>query len=575
MIDYKKVLLVSVLLLSPLGVCYAAKPAPSATTNTPPANGTSSVPGFSYLATDARLQKSDGTDSQMFCYWFQLDQNGAPVLTPIEAGSDLKSIAHPEPGAAPVINLASFVSNEITLAQSKCFRRAGDPSKFDIEENEALYVEVFTTTADWNQIARLSINVSSQPSAPIAPDSVRSDLITQPAGGGGGSSATDFEAMDLDTQHILDRALSENISPESKNTLQNAKNNGAALSTLTVAQLAAVKKAIEDAKKGLSKSDLDKAENETTTNAMVRYIPWPYKLKADTVPTISLSFVFKNQPATSKTPKDPKLVVLVPTNGLGAIPPVTTSVVGTGDSKVLEVVAPPGSSVIANPGISASDTTAAAPADKAAAPSASLGQSNTASATETAPQVHALSSFNLATGVVYSTVKNQTFGFTGSDCSKGAPSSTCTATVTGATHVIDPVLVFATYIRIPGTSIDCRIDAEREFRWSDLCPAIEAGLSLSSPGNNFYVGLMQEFLMRGIQINYGLAINKVSVLAPTDVISSPGSNNSPPASVQRFSKGAYIGLTFNLHSFIGSLFGGGGGGGGGAGSGKSGSAGSN
>jgi hypothetical protein len=157
------------------------------------------------------------------------------------------------------------------------------------------------------------------------------------------------------------------------------------------------------------------------------------------------------------------------------------------------------------------------------------------------PHVHALSYYNLSAGVVYSTVRNRTYGFDTSN----------NPTQTGTSPIIDPVLFF-TYYPWP-------IDAERPFQRSDLRPGLSLGISLSSPSANFYIGGMSE-IQRNVQLVYGFTVAKVSHLAPANTFNpTPSGSSTTPATVQKFDKGAYVGLSFNFAGFVSSLFNAGGG----------------
>jgi hypothetical protein len=131
---------------------------------------------------------------------------------------------------------------------------------------------------------------------------------------------------------------------------------------------------------------------------------------------------------------------------------------------------------------------------------------------------------------------------------------------TGAIPV-DPVLVLTVYI-VP-------VDAERPMRfkgsgaWRDYLPAPSFGISLSNPTTNFYVGASNEVLLRNLQIFYGASFHNTALkLAPGATQALWGGTGAAPtaATVPGFQKGPFVGVTFNLSSFIQSLFSGGGGG---------------
>jgi hypothetical protein len=161
-------------------------------------------------------------------------------------------------------------------------------------------------------------------------------------------------------------------------------------------------------------------------------------------------------------------------------------------------------------------------------------------------QSHSLSYYNLAAGIIASSVRTRTFGFAAQPGSvvtgnSGIPQET------GSTPLIDPVLLFTAYPK--------PFDAERAWQASDLVPGISFGLSLTAPANNFYFGGSSE-VRRHVQLVYGFNMARVPKLAPGTFAPATGAT---PATVQKFAKGGFIGLTFNISGFIQGLVGGGGG----------------
>jgi hypothetical protein len=151
----------------------------------------------------------------------------------------------------------------------------------------------------------------------------------------------------------------------------------------------------------------------------------------------------------------------------------------------------------------------------------------------TLPQVHALSYFNLASGVVVSSIKTNSFVNTGTS---SAPN--WTSTKNGIT--VDPILALTAYFK--------PIDAERPWRKSDLIPGATLAFSLSSPTTNFYFGASSEFpKLRNVQMTYGFSLVRGSVLEPPFTSSAAVTN-------PHFFKGGFVGLTFNITGFIQSLF---------------------
>jgi hypothetical protein len=173
----------------------------------------------------------------------------------------------------------------------------------------------------------------------------------------------------------------------------------------------------------------------------------------------------------------------------------------------------------------------------------------TATLTYTVPQVHSKYYFNLSSGVVVSSIRSRTFGW---NTLKQPSGSGMTAVPgqyypiqTGSNLIVDPVLFFSAYI--------WPMDAERTWQKKDLRPALTFGLSLTSPSSNFYVGGSSEFV-RNVQLAYGFALAQTSRLAPGVTVST--SNTTAPGTVQTFSKGVYVGLSFNISGFLQTLFGG-------------------
>jgi hypothetical protein len=169
------------------------------------------------------------------------------------------------------------------------------------------------------------------------------------------------------------------------------------------------------------------------------------------------------------------------------------------------------------------------------------------------PQTHALSYYNLASGVLVTTIRTKTFAYSAIPGANNATSTQGPPIQTGSTLLIDPVITLTRYI--------WPFDAEQKQHWKDLRPGVSLSFSLSSPTSNFYIGGSSEFL-RYIQLEYGFAIAKVPHLATNTYAAS---SSTTPATVQSFAKGAYVGLSFNISGLIQGLTGSGGGGGGGGG----------
>jgi hypothetical protein len=161
--------------------------------------------------------------------------------------------------------------------------------------------------------------------------------------------------------------------------------------------------------------------------------------------------------------------------------------------------------------------------------------------TYTFPQAHALSYFNLASGVVVSSIKNRSFVNEVAPGSPTNPNTPLWGTVTKG-RTVDPILAVTAYVFGP-------MDAERPFRKKDLIPGATLGISLSSPTTNFYLGGSSELFIRNLQVTYGFALNRVMTLDSASVQFSP----STPATRLAFAKGGFVGLSFNITGFIQSL----------------------
>jgi hypothetical protein len=168
------------------------------------------------------------------------------------------------------------------------------------------------------------------------------------------------------------------------------------------------------------------------------------------------------------------------------------------------------------------------------------------------PQVHSLSYYNLAAGVVYSTVHSRSFGVPPGG-SAMTPISTNAEIETSSTPTIDPVLLLTVY----PWPVDAETRCGFKCIWKTY-PGLSVGLSLANPSSSFYVGTSVE-IFRNMQLVLGANVAKESSL-PKPAVQIPG-NATTAVTSQRFSTGPFIGLTFNISGFVQGLFGGGGSGG--------------
>jgi len=149
-------------------------------------------------------------------------------------------------------------------------------------------------------------------------------------------------------------------------------------------------------------------------------------------------------------------------------------------------------------------------------------------------QAHALSRFNLASGVVFDFIKPPNLSNVGSQSSPNYVS-------TAGAPLIDAVLAVTVYFK--------PIDAERQFHKSDLIPGGTVGFSLTSPSSNFYVGGSSEFFIRNLQIMGGAAFLKVSELGPT-----ASGSTTVTSTIQQEKVRGFFGISFNISGFLQSLF---------------------
>jgi hypothetical protein len=161
------------------------------------------------------------------------------------------------------------------------------------------------------------------------------------------------------------------------------------------------------------------------------------------------------------------------------------------------------------------------------------------------PQVHSLYYFNLATGVAVSSIRNPTFvRLQQTPTASTSTPQYFTQKVPGNLGV-EPILLFTTYLP------KFAMDAESPWKPKNLVPGFSFGFSLSAPASSFYFGGSSE-IWRHFQVAAGLNVAKVNALAPSGFVDP--SSNAAPATVQRFSKGAFVGVTLNI-DFIAGLFG--------------------
>lgn len=172
----------------------------------------------------------------------------------------------------------------------------------------------------------------------------------------------------------------------------------------------------------------------------------------------------------------------------------------------------------------------------------------------TLPQAHSLAWFNLASGVVVSSLRppsvttytgvgpGQQASATNPDVCPTGVSSCSLYTVSKGSHLVDPVLGLTVYALRP-------FDVERPFRLLDLLPAPTFNLSVLSPTTNFHIGFASEFFIRNLQLTYGVSLAQETrpLGTPTAMISGQPAYLS---TVKQFNKGGFFGFTLNITGLI-------------------------
>lgn len=167
----------------------------------------------------------------------------------------------------------------------------------------------------------------------------------------------------------------------------------------------------------------------------------------------------------------------------------------------------------------------------------------------TYPQVHSLSNYNVAMGVVGSTIENPSFVRVQTSAASGTPGqpgftpAQFKTIKNGGDPEVEPVLLFTVYIP--------PFDAERAWRKRDLIPQPSFGFSLSSPSSDFLFGVSSE-IRRNVELVGGLHVGKLTSLVQP-IFDDPTSSAAPQTQ-QSFAHGGFLGLTFNI-DFIKGLFG--------------------
>lgn len=151
------------------------------------------------------------------------------------------------------------------------------------------------------------------------------------------------------------------------------------------------------------------------------------------------------------------------------------------------------------------------------------------------PQVHNLYRYNLAFGIVGSTLHNPSFSRVQTTLASGGTAAQFKTVKDNGDPYVAPALFFTAYV--------FRIDAEGPWSKADLRPQPSIGFSLSSPTDNFFFGASSEIL-RNVQLVYGYHLGRVNQLAPSFV--DDPTSSAAPATQKRFHGGFFGGMTFNI-----------------------------
>jgi hypothetical protein len=170
------------------------------------------------------------------------------------------------------------------------------------------------------------------------------------------------------------------------------------------------------------------------------------------------------------------------------------------------------------------------------------------------PQVHSLYRYNIATGVLWASLRAPSFS--------RAPTG---AYVAGCVPTTSPTLCTPLYqtVRDPGgprvlpalmfTIYPRKRDTQVEVQWKELIPAPTIGMSLTTPADDFFIGGSSEIKpLRNVQLVYGVHLGRVDKLGASSL--QVPTDNTAPSTAKSSQKGVYLGLTFNI-DFIKGLFG--------------------
>jgi hypothetical protein len=156
--------------------------------------------------------------------------------------------------------------------------------------------------------------------------------------------------------------------------------------------------------------------------------------------------------------------------------------------------------------------------------------------------------FNVDTGLIVSSIRNPTYIRVETAAASGTSGQPGYVAAQYATKKVDgnltvlPVLLFTIYL--PERTIGPKLKPKERI------PQPTFGISLTSPGTDFFVGASSE-VIRKVQIVGGLHLGKVNSLVTS--FDDPTSSTAPNI-ITKFAYGGFIGVALNL-DFIKSAFG--------------------
>jgi len=160
------------------------------------------------------------------------------------------------------------------------------------------------------------------------------------------------------------------------------------------------------------------------------------------------------------------------------------------------------------------------------------------------PQIHALYSYNIATGVVASRLRNPTFTKYIAKCESDDTCDKPVYDIQAERGVFETkaILAFSFYWG--------KKDIQEKLSGKDLVPVPTLGFALTNPAENFFFGFSSEF-PRNVQWVYGYHYGKVRTRGL--IQANDNRSGADPLVGSRFRGNVFVGVTFNIN-FIKELF---------------------